>query len=88
MRGAQWRWSRRLSWFKLLALEAKVESRTGPVLLSRACEYRLKRRSYRRVELTFDSLSQAHPSYLARHRITVRPIRRHGVIGVRNGNDP
>ena len=46
----------------------------------------LERGDNGRVELALNGLRQTQPSDPTRHRMPVRPVRRHGVVGVRNSD--
>ena len=67
---------------------SKVRASREPVLLFCAREDRLKSGYNTCVELTFDGLSQSQPRDSARHRVAIRPVRRHGVVCVCHGDDP
>jgi hypothetical protein len=74
--------------FRVYRIKAEVRATRKTIILGRARKDGLERGDNGRVELSFNRLSQAQARHATRHCIAVRTIRRHGVVGVGNGNDP
>jgi len=51
-------------------------------------ENRLESKDDLGVELAPNSLSKPHAGDSTRHRVAIRPVGGHGVIGIRDGDDP
>ena len=66
---------------------SEVGSPCDAVVLVSAGENRLKRRDSGRVELAVDRLRESEPRDSARHRVAVRAIRSHCVVGVGDGDE-
>src|SRR4051794_38670936 len=58
-----------------------------PVRVIRTYEDRLKRRDDRRIKLRFNRLSEPQARNCNWHCLTIRTLRRHRVVGIRNGDD-
>ena len=58
-----------------------------PVVLARSRQNRLEYSDDSRVELAFYSLSEAKSGNATRHRIAIRTLGRHSIVGVCDGDD-
>src|SRR5215203_5134382 len=73
---------------RLSSVEMEIESRARAIVLVGTGKDRLKSSRNRRIELTLDCLSKPHSRDLAGHRVTVRAIRSHRVVRIRDTDDP
>ncbi len=74
--------------FVLLPLEAELFGTCHAVGLRCAGEHGFERRDDRRIELRLDSLGKAKARDPARHRVAIRPVGGHRVVGVGDRDDP
>src|SRR6266446_3199404 len=72
---------------RALGLEREVISMPCPILLAGACQDRFECGDYRSVELALNSLRDTKPCNSTQHSVAIWPIRRHGVVSVRDRDD-
>jgi hypothetical protein len=72
----------------LLNRESKLAMATCSVRARSANEHRFEGSDHSSIELTLNGLSHSKPRYLASHRVTIRALRSHRVVGVGDRNDP